>query len=193
MLSEVDKPKQTLPRGAFTAIGIVSTLYILTTIAYFGAVTKHDLLNAEDTTVVARVFFRRVFGSEIASERVLPGLIALSSLGNIIVVTFVASRVKAELAKEGILPYSRFFAANSPTLLSRFRGQGTNTADSASSQDGEHRRLTIPTEQTPIGALILHWCFSVIIILAPPRDDTYSFFVPPPPPLPPHTESRPLT
>ncbi|KAF8243120.1 amino acid transporter [Wilcoxina mikolae CBS 423.85] len=170
VLSEVHKPQKTLKKGAFTAVGLVSLLYILTNAAYFAAVPKDDLVNAG--AQVAVKFFRTVFGGHVAAERVLPGLIALSSLGNIVVVTFVASRVKAEIAKEGVIPFSRFFAANTPTLLTRFfRRKAARMGD----DDQQHSHLQ--AEQAPAGALLLHWIFSMIIIVSPPMGDTYDFFV----------------
>jgi hypothetical protein len=54
--------------------------------------------------------------------------------------------VKQEIAKEGILPFSKFFSRN----ISFFTG----TLSKPSS----------PTEATPIGALTLHWFFSLLIL-----------------------------
>jgi len=45
---------------------------------------------------------------------VLPVFISLSSLGNVFAQSFAMPRVKQELAKEGILPFSRFFASDWP-------------------------------------------------------------------------------
>jgi hypothetical protein len=115
--------------------------------------------------VIAVQFFHKVFGGEVAATRVLPGLIALSSFGNIIVVTFVASRVKAEIAKEGILPFSRFFAPNSRTVLSCFFRRKVSDKDPQTS------------EHIPAGALLLHWIFSVILVVILPSDDAYTFSI----------------
>jgi hypothetical protein len=121
--------------------------------------------SGNSSNTVAVQFFNKVFGGEVAATRVLPGLIALSSFGNIIVVTFVASRVKAEIAKEGVLPFSRFFATNSLTVLSRFfRRKASDTEKDA--QTSEH---------TPAGALLLHWIFSMIVVVSPPVGDAYIF------------------
>jgi amino acid transporter len=43
------------------------------------------------------------------------GIIAISIFGNILVATFTAARVNQEIAKEGILPFSLFFATSHPT------------------------------------------------------------------------------
>lgn len=41
-------------------------------------------------------------------------MVALSNLGNVLAVAFAHARLNQELAKEGILPFSRFFASNKP-------------------------------------------------------------------------------
>jgi amino acid transporter len=165
VLSEVRKPQKTLKKGAFSALGLVTMLYILTNVAYLGALTKQEMKDASNTVAVQ--FFNKAFGGEVAATRVLPGLIALSSFGNVIVVTFVASLVKAEIAKEGILPFSRFFATNIPTVRSRFFRRKVSDTEK-DPQMSEH---------TPAGALLLHWTFSMIIVVSPPVGDTYTFFL----------------
>ena len=46
--------------------------------------------------------------------RALPIFIGVSALGNVFAQTFAMPRVKQELAKEGILPFSRFWASDWP-------------------------------------------------------------------------------
>ena len=55
------------------------------------AVPKNQIMDTE--LDMANVFFREVFGGEIAS-RVMSGIIAISIAGNIVVMTFTASRGK---------------------------------------------------------------------------------------------------
>jgi hypothetical protein len=174
VLSEVKKPKKTLKVGGYTAVGLVSVLYICTNLAYFGVVSKAEMLDPDLSNIVAAVFFRKVFGGHISATRVLPGIIALSALGNIIVVTFVACRVKAEIAKEGVLPFSKFFAANQPTIRSRISSQRRPAVPPHATANPAFHSTD---EQTPIGALLLHWFFSLIIVLAPPLNYSYDFFV----------------
>lgn len=169
MLSEVHKPQKTLRKGAFMAVGLVSLLYILTNAAFFAAVPKDHMVRSGQRVAVH--FFKTVFGGHVAADRVLPGLVALSSLGNIVVVTFVASRVKAEIAKEGVIPFSRFFAANTPTVFTRLFGRRQSRAPA-----GDHPLLP-QNEEAPAGALMLHWVFSMVIVVSPPPGDAYEFFV----------------
>lgn len=122
--------------------------------------------NQPDSSVTTS-FFNRVFGPSVASQ-VLYALMAFSSLGNVVVQTFTAARVKQEIAKEGILPYSAFFARNFDlTSLFRDRGRGQqNDRRGAGSQSGE----------TPAGGFLLHWLFAAALIVASisqKPEDTY--------------------
>ena len=119
--------QRTLPIKALPAVileaskvtGIVMLLigmsgilgYVLANVAYFAAIPKKDL--AESEVIVAGLFFRNVFGSG-AAARSLPAFVALSNLGNVLAVSFAHARFNQELAKEGLLPASRFWASNKP-------------------------------------------------------------------------------
>jgi hypothetical protein len=59
--------------------------------------------------------------------------------------------VKQELAKEGILPCSKFFARNRSWRWAFWRSADRHDYESP--------------EATPVGALLLHWVFSMILIL----------------------------
>ncbi len=63
--------------------------------------------------IVAGVFFRNIFGNTPES-RPLPAFVALSNTGNVVAISFAHSRVNQELAKEGLLPWSRLWASNKP-------------------------------------------------------------------------------
>ena len=124
---------------------------------------------------MATLFFQHLFGTQAGARRAMASLIAFSIFGNLVgkqllvlvshssqlmasraVVTFTAARVKQEIAKEGILPYSLTFATSHTTFFARlFRGSaGVESAD-----------LSNRREQTPIAALLLHWATSVLLIL----------------------------
>jgi len=95
--------------------------------------------------------------------------------------TFTASRVKQELAKEGILPWSLFFATGRTTpiswLRSRLRGgykqallESQNSGDAASN----------PLEQSPMAALGLQWLSSLFLLAVTAKlsiNAQYSFLI----------------
>lgn len=111
VMGELRHPGKTLAAAAPLAIGSVAVLYLLANVAYFAAVPKAQLARSE--VLVADVFFRNMYGDS-AAARVLPMLVALSNLGNILASSFANSRMTQELAKEGLLPFSRFWASNKP-------------------------------------------------------------------------------
>jgi len=108
-------------------------------------VSKEQQLNCSD---VALQFLINVIG-ERRAPRVLATFSTVSSLGNIIGMTFTASRVKQEIAKEGVIPFAKFFGENR-SLIKRGDQGG-----------GESRN----SEPTPLGALFLHWFFAIFLIL----------------------------
>lgn len=110
-LGEIRNPVRTLRIAGPLAIGIVSILYMLANVAYFAAVPKSQMLTSGVT--VAGQFFINVCG-ETFGRRVLPAFVALSALGNVLSVIFSQGRINQELGKEGILPFSKFWASNWP-------------------------------------------------------------------------------
>lgn len=111
VVSELRDPHRTLSIAAPLAVGGVTILYILANVAYFAAIPKSELAKSE--VLVAGLFFRNMFG-ESAAAKSLPAFVALSNLGNVLAVSFAHARVNQELAKEGMLPFSRFWASNKP-------------------------------------------------------------------------------
>jgi len=115
---------------------------------------------------VAALFFARIFGPA-NSSKIQNSFMAFSSFGNIIVQTFTAARVKQELAKEGILPFTKFFANNKSL---RLFNSGRNASFAGETSNA-----------TPVGALVLHWIFTVVLIIVtiPGQNtsDSYRIFV----------------
>ena len=111
VLSEVRRPVRTLSIAAPSALLVVSSAYTLVNIAYFCAVERSDF--ASSGVVVAARFFTNVFGHVIGTK-VLPWFIVLSAFGSIAATSFSQARVNQEFAKDGILPFSHFWASNEP-------------------------------------------------------------------------------
>ncbi|MCJ1374324.1 hypothetical protein MMC20_005556 [Loxospora ochrophaea] len=111
VLSEVRNPVQTLKFAAPLALILVSASYILVNVAFFCAVEKDDF--RDSGVVVAGCFFRNVFGAMLG-ERVFSWFVIFSAFGSIAATSFAQARVNQELAKEGLLPFSSFWASNKP-------------------------------------------------------------------------------
>ncbi|KAE9366968.1 high affinity methionine permease [Stipitochalara longipes BDJ] len=110
VLNEVKKPVHTLKIAGPLGLGICTLLYMFANIAYFSAATPQEI--SQSGITVASFFIGKVFGA--TAKRVISVFIALSALGNVITVTFAQSRVNQELAKEGVLPFGKFWASNWP-------------------------------------------------------------------------------
>jgi phosphatidylinositol 4-kinase len=74
--------------------------------------SKTQISNSK--VVVAAQFFQNVWGESAFVTRVVPLFVGLSALGNVFAQSFAMPRVKQELAKEGVLPWSRFWASDWP-------------------------------------------------------------------------------
>ena len=126
---------------------------------------------------VAQQFFKLTFGrlqsgDSKTGERIFNSLLAISSFGNIVVMTYTAARMKQEIAKQGFLPFSPFFARNRDFSLGRFlwwleaKGMRISFLDP-----------TQHSELTPVGALLLHFLSCLVLIFATyslSADDAYS-------------------
>lgn len=113
-------------------------------------------LTGTDPQNLVRMAFANFIGCDEAS-RLFAAFTAISSLGNVIVMTFTAARVKQEIAKEGILPFAKFF--------------GESLGDS----DEPNFR----SEPIPVGALLLHWFVAVLLILVtwPAGSSSYTILI----------------
>lgn len=114
VLSEIHKPQHTLRIAGPIAISLVTALYLLCNASYFAVIPSDRL--ASSGTIVAGSFFRVLFNKTPLSpfaDSVLPLLIALSNLGNVIVVTYGHGHMNLELAKNGLIP--KWFAKSWPT------------------------------------------------------------------------------
>ncbi|PGH04638.1 hypothetical protein AJ79_07035 [Helicocarpus griseus UAMH5409] len=109
-LSETKNPTRTLKIAAPIGVGLAGVLYMLVNIAYFAAVPKDEILGSG--RILAASFFRNLFGHK--AERVLSVFIALCAFGNVQSVIFSQGRIIQELGREGVLPFSRFWASNRP-------------------------------------------------------------------------------
>ncbi|ORX47743.1 hypothetical protein DM01DRAFT_264526 [Hesseltinella vesiculosa] len=118
--------------------------YVIYSYAYL-AVLPLDVITGSDLTVAANLFttaFGGVFGSQV-----LPVFVGLSSFGFVGVITYSGSRVILEFAREGHMPFHRFFSRVHPTL------------------------------RTPVPALVLIYIIALIFLLAPPPGTAYQFIM----------------
>ena len=127
-LSEVRNPARTLRIAGPLSLIVVAAFYLLCNIAYYAAASKEEITSSG--RLVAALLFKNVWGPK--AEIFLNAFIALSALGNVLSVvclfhgfrrnnawafvkSFSQGRVNQVLGKDGILPFSSFWASSWPT------------------------------------------------------------------------------
>jgi len=168
VLAEVASPKKTFPKATISAMLIVAVLFPLANVGYLCVTPYTGNEDLPHNMVIS--MFERISGvsdtqstkQNFTSLRAISALLFVSIFGNIMAQTFTASRVKQEIAKEGIIPYWEVFSAGSDSLLSRLWTPVHQRTGAQANMDTIHSH----PEQVPIAATFLHWGFEVILILA---------------------------
>ncbi|KAF7506036.1 hypothetical protein GJ744_012283 [Endocarpon pusillum] len=191
-LGEAEMPRHTFPWATNLAVLIQWTLFVLLNVVYIWAVdleTIHATAspNYSGSTDMASLFFESIFGTTTTRpKRTMCALLAVSILGNLIVMTFVAARVKQEIAKEGILPFWNIFAKSSRTPWALFKQSRPGAAHPPNINHNQPPALGNPQigtarpEQSPIAALFLHLGSSLLLVAvtAPlPVSTSYTFLI----------------
>ncbi|KAG7100639.1 Low-affinity methionine permease like protein [Verticillium longisporum] len=111
VLNEVKDPVRTLRSVTFTALITACGLYLLINVAYFIVVPIDEI--KESGELIAALFFERIFGPGVG-RIILPLAVALSAVGNVLVVAFAQARLKQEIARQGFLPFSEILSTTRP-------------------------------------------------------------------------------
>ncbi|KAH6991863.1 amino acid permease-domain-containing protein [Fusarium venenatum] len=189
VLGEIKHPRRTYPRSMWWGVSLVSILYMAVNICYMIVVPKED----QQKRNVAQAFFYTVFDATTQQEqytikRAVNAFLAISAFGNIVVMTYTAARMKQEIAKQGFLPFTSFFAKNRDVSLGKFlmwleRGERKSTNQPVGNGQGYDPRKVAGNrkkgsrffmflnpsnhrEKTPVGALVLHFASCIVLILA---------------------------
>jgi len=85
VLNEVHNPVKTLKSAAPMALLTVFVAYMIINVAYFLALPIEEIKNSGE--LIAALFFTEVFGENVG-RKLLPLMIAVSAVGNVMVVTF---------------------------------------------------------------------------------------------------------
>ena len=159
VLAEVRSPRKSFPRYSVVAMIIAAVLFLAVNISYLLVVDKNDILpqgpmDLPGSVDLATLFFDNLWSqSHESATRAMSCIMAISIFGNLWVMTFTAARVKQEIAKEGIIPFSLFFATSYRTPYGLWQ-QWTS----------KQPKLDDEIEQAPTAAFGLHWLTSVLQI-----------------------------
>lgn len=156
ILAETKRPRRHFPKYTVLAMAIAIVLFLAVNISYLLVVDRDAVLLDETYKHdLASLFFEGLFqGNNRRASKAMAAFIALSIFGNLIVMTFTAARVKQEIAKEGILPYSLFFATAYITPYGLWQKWKSRR------ELADHE-----LEQAPTAAFLLHWITSVFLVL----------------------------
>ncbi|KAF5010137.1 hypothetical protein FDECE_3683 [Fusarium decemcellulare] len=111
VMNEVKNPVRTLRSVALTALATACGMYFLINVAYFLVVPIDEIRGSGE--LIAALFFERLFGENFG-RIILPLAVALSAIGNVMVVAFAMARMKQEIARQGFLPYSELLSSSRP-------------------------------------------------------------------------------
>lgn len=109
-LGEAKDPEKILKYAAPCGFGVVAILYMLTNISYLEVVPLDKIQGSG--VVLAANFFEIIWGSK--GKTALSVFVALSALGNVIVVIYGQARIVQELGRSSVLPCSRLWATMKP-------------------------------------------------------------------------------
>ncbi|KAG1857928.1 amino acid/polyamine transporter I [Suillus tomentosus] len=104
-------PVRTVRKASLLSLLLVACLFFFVNVAYVAAVPKDEIRNSGQ--LIAALFFQRVYGESFAGKT-LPIMVALSCFGNLIAMAVGQTRALREIARQGLLPYPRFFASTKP-------------------------------------------------------------------------------
>ncbi|GAB1312831.1 hypothetical protein MFIFM68171_03041 [Madurella fahalii] len=158
VLAEIKNPRKNFAKASGFGVLALCCLFMMLNILY-AAIIPRDVLLSQPDVDVALQFFHHTIGRATSDPRQVEAacgaLRALSAIGNVIVFTFTAARVKQEVAKEGVLPFSLQLASSySFTLRHGFRRLPPHAG-------GRH----LHTQKAPAAALALHWTVTTVLIL----------------------------
>ncbi|KAK0747094.1 amino acid/polyamine transporter I [Schizothecium vesticola] len=155
-LAEVRRQRRVFASSVAAAMLYLLIILPLVNIGYMCAITYENNGTLPKNIAVA-IFSLLAPGDSLAAERAVSAILATFILGSIMAQTFTSSKVIQEIAKEGILPYSKFFATGKRSLLSRLRAlwRRNRPVEETSKR----------TERTPVAATFLYWVPTVVLLV----------------------------
>ncbi|KAK3901884.1 amino acid permease-domain-containing protein [Staphylotrichum tortipilum] len=159
VLAEIRNPRKNFAWASGASVSLICVLFVVLNTLYAAIIPKEILFQPNQDITLH--FFNRTIGhiasaTPVRVQAASGGLRALSALGNVIVFTFTAARVKQEVAKEGVLPFSLYLASSYD--FSFRHGFRRLPAHAAGHQ--------LHTNKAPAAALALHWTVTTVLILA---------------------------
>jgi L-asparagine transporter-like permease len=177
VLAELKRPRKKLPTSAIATMVAIFILYPLVHFSYFCVVNLDDFAALEKSPDILTVFIRTISNEDERKVEATSAIIAIFIFGNIFVQTYTAARVKQEIAKEGILPFSLELSTQNISPLAWIQRQFRRTKGHAANGNHEGHE-----DEIPVTATLLHWSsyaisFAAVSWLAPNVAYKYLTFI----------------
>jgi amino acid transporter len=163
VLAEVRQPRQIFAKYVLIALASVIILFPLTNVGFF-CVVPYQGTGSVPPNMALKFFDIIARGGDATadtttSQRAISAILGVVIVGNIMAQTFTGTRVKQEIGKEAILPFSLAFATGSDSLAARLLNRGHPREQSMSAYIADH------PEQVPIAATFLHTIVAIILVI----------------------------
>lgn len=159
-LAEVRRPRKVFAKSVIVAMLFLLVLFPLVNVGYMCAVPYENRGSLPKNMTIA-VFHLLAPEGSLAAERAISAILAIFILGSIMAQTFTSSRVIQEVAKEGILPFSMFFAAGKQSLLSQLQALWWRRRTGRWREEEEVDTF----ERTPMAATFLSWVPTILLLI----------------------------
>ncbi len=169
VLAEVDRPRDIFAKYVILALASVIVLFPLTNVGYLcvvpygGPQTVPKNMALEFFDIIARN--GDPHADTTATRRVISVILAVIIIGTIMAQTFTGSRVKQEIGKEAIIPFSLAIATGSDSLAARLLAP-TGTRRRRNQQRFNALYIEHHSEQVPMAGTLLHTVSAALLVLA---------------------------
>lgn len=179
VLAEIKHPRKNFALTSLSSVLIIVSVFITLNALYAAIIPREILFGSrsshKDTDLLPQFFLRTIgtsstFWPSLSSDpeahtrkihAICDSLRALSAFGNVIVFTFTAAKVKQEVAKEGVLPFSLFFASSYTFSFKPGKNFGFRRLP-----PGSRAGYQLHSSRAPAAALGLHWIVTCVLIIA---------------------------
>jgi amino acid transporter len=169
VLAQFKRPQRTFAWATTAAMVTTMVLYPLLNVSYL-CMTPYEgnesLINNLGLAGFARLAGQSPHEPGSAVTRVAAGFQACFILGNLLAQTYTASRVKQEIAREGILPKSLLLGRSDLTILARIFGTKSSSPQGLNAENDDGLANNDTRERAPIAAtIILHCGFEMLLVI----------------------------
>ncbi|KLU89727.1 hypothetical protein MAPG_08696 [Magnaporthiopsis poae ATCC 64411] len=170
VLADVGRPRDTFAKSVITAVASVMVLFPLTNVGYLCVVPYGGPQTVPPN--MALEFFDTIVrngdphADTTAANRVMCVILAMIIVGTIMAQTFTGSRVKQEIGKEAIVPFSLYLATGSDSLAARLWPRAGAARNERDRQQITAGYIDNHPEQVPMFGTLLNTASAALLIIS---------------------------